>query len=245
MAVSPSDVLILNPGPSTSLPPMLARVLEPEVMDTPEEALAYDAMDHAEVNRAFVDDFLAAGAVPGEVLDLGTGTAQIPVELCRRDDSFRVTAVDLSVNMLHLARAKIEVAGLTHCIRLARVDAKELPYEKDRFAAVMSNSIVHHIPQPGFALAEAWRVLAPGGLLFVRDLLRPADDAEVARLVDAYTAGATDHQRQLFDDSLRAALSLEEIRRLVADLSLDPGHVRQTTDRHWTWTERKGGRVEG
>ncbi len=41
---------------------MLSRVLEPEVMDTPEQASAYDAMDHSEVNRRFVDDVLAAWA---------------------------------------------------------------------------------------------------------------------------------------------------------------------------------------
>ena len=39
---------------------MLPRTLEPEVMDSPEEARDYDAMDHAEVNRKFVDDLLAA-----------------------------------------------------------------------------------------------------------------------------------------------------------------------------------------
>jgi hypothetical protein len=39
---------------------MLSRVLEPEAMDTPAEARAYDAMDHSEVNRRFVDDVLAA-----------------------------------------------------------------------------------------------------------------------------------------------------------------------------------------
>src|SRR6185312_6776635 len=41
-------------------PPMLTRVLEPEVMDSPQEAADYDAMDHQAVNRVFVDDFLAA-----------------------------------------------------------------------------------------------------------------------------------------------------------------------------------------
>ncbi len=39
---------------------MLQRILEPELMDSPEEALAYDAMDHGEVNRKFVDDLLEA-----------------------------------------------------------------------------------------------------------------------------------------------------------------------------------------
>jgi ubiquinone/menaquinone biosynthesis C-methylase UbiE len=133
----------------------------------------------------------------------------------------------------------VEIAGLTDRVRLDRVDAKGLPYADNRFAAVMSNSIVHHVPQPGPVLAEAWRVLAPGGVVFFRDLVRPADDAEVDRLVATYAAGATDHQQKLFDDSLRAALSLDEVRGLVAALGRDPAAVRQTSDRHWTWSERK------
>ena len=95
------------------------------------------------------------------------------------------------------------------------------------------------MPEPRHVLAEAWRVTAPGGVVFFRDLLRPADDAEVQTLVDLYAAGATLHQRKLFEDSLRAALSLEEIRSLVAELSLDPSSVTQTSDRHWTWSYRK------
>ncbi|MEZ6069552.1 MAG: hypothetical protein R3C10_04605 [Pirellulales bacterium] len=65
----------------------LDRVLEPEVMDTAAEALAYDRMDHTAVNMAFVDDLIAAAGEANDltnVLDLGTGTALIPIELCRR-----------------------------------------------------------------------------------------------------------------------------------------------------------------
>jgi hypothetical protein len=79
------------------------------------------------------------------------------------------------------------------------------------------------------------RVVAPGGTLFVRDLLRPADEAELQRLVGLYAAGANEHQRQMFADSLHAALRLDEVRALVAGLGSDPAGVRQTTDRHWTW----------
>jgi ubiquinone/menaquinone biosynthesis C-methylase UbiE len=218
---------------------MLTRVLEPEVMDTPEEAQAYDAMDHGEVNRRFVDDFLAAGPVDGETLDLGTGTALIPIELCRRDGGWRVLAIDLSVHMLNLAKGNIEVAGLREQIMLDRVDSKRLPYPDGRFAAVMSNSIVHHIPEPRDVLSEAWRVLSSGGLMFVRDLMRPRDDDEVQRLVDTYAADATPHQRQMFDDSLRAALSLTEIRALVQELGQSLDSVQPTSDRHWTWQARK------
>jgi len=223
---------------------MLERILEPEVMDSAADARDYDSMDHAEVNRRFVADFLRADSLRArsanfEVLDLGTGTAQIPIELCRQDPLARVLAVDLADQMLARARDNVRAAGLTRQIRLQRVDAKRLPYADRSFAAVMSNSIVHHIPQPLEVLAEAVRVCAGSGALFVRDLLRPTDDRTVRRLVDAYAAGANSHQRQLFEDSLRAALDLDEIRDLVAGLGFAPETVEATSDRHWTWAARK------
>src|SRR5829696_7370650 len=87
--------------------PMLPRVLEPEVMDTPEEARDYDAMDHATVNRAFVADFLALWDGRGPVLDVGTGTAQIPIELARWFAVGEVLAIDLAEEMLAVGRANV------------------------------------------------------------------------------------------------------------------------------------------
>ena len=79
---------------------MLPRVLEPEVMDTREEAHDYDAMDHAAVNRVFVADFLAIWDGHNPILDVGTGTAQIPIELCRQATTAQVVAVDMAPEML-------------------------------------------------------------------------------------------------------------------------------------------------
>ena len=81
---------------------MLPRVLEPEVMDSAEEAADYDAMDHAEVNRVFVADFLAFWPGRGGVLDVGTGTAQIPVALCRQAPEYQVVGIDLADHMLRV-----------------------------------------------------------------------------------------------------------------------------------------------
>lgn len=218
---------------------MLPRLLETEAMDALAEAVDYDTMDHGEVNRVFVADLLAAGPDEGEILDLGTGTALIPIELCRQDPSARVLAVDAAENMIRVGRQNVRDAGLADRVRLEKVDAKRLPYRDGQFANVMSNSIVHHVPDPRDALREAWRVTAPGGLLFFRDLFRPEDDQTVRRLVDTYAAGANQHQRQMFEDSLRAALTVEEIRELVAEFGAGPETVRATTDRHWTWAARK------
>lgn len=217
----------------------LARVLEPEVMDTSDEAQVYNAMDHRDVNRRFVADLLEVGADLSKVLDLGTGTAQIPIEICLQSADCRVLAVDMSVNMLELARYNIEAAGLIDRIQLGHADAKQLPHADGQFSAVISNSIVHHIPQPEIVVAEAVRVTAEGGWLFFRDLIRPDDETQLQQLVATYAGGENEHARQLFADSLRAALRLEEARELVVKHRFPAESVLATSDRHWTWSTRK------
>src|SRR4051794_12414152 len=219
---------------------MLERVLEPEVMDSAEEAHDYDAMDHTTVNRVFVDDLLAVWEPRDDpLLDVGTGTAQIPIELCRRTEQVHVVGIDLAEHMLRVGRENVRRAGLAERIDLVLCDAKGMSARDEMVGGVISNSIVHHVPKPRLVLAEMVRVVVPGGLLFVRDLLRPPDEATLALLVDQYAAGANAHQRKMFADSLHAALTLDEVRALVAGLHFDPSTVRQTSDRHWTWSARR------
>ena len=84
------------------------------------------------------------------------------------------------------------------------------------------------------------RVAAPGATLFVRDLLRPDDEATLQRLVHTHAAGANAHQKKMFAESLHAALALDEVRAMVAAMGFDAWSVHQTTDRHWTWSAKKG-----
>lgn len=221
---------------------MLPRVLEPEIMETLQEAVDYDRMDHSQVNAAFVDDLLAAARQveswtpdePRKILDVGTGTARIPILLCQQQPDWRVVAIDLAASMLQIAQRNVIQAQLQQSIRLEDVDAKGLPFSDGEFDAVMSNSIVHHIPEPGPAIAEMVRVLRPGGLLFLRDLFRPGSEAEVEALVELHTVGSNAHQKQLFRQSLQAALTVDEVGELLEKLSLPRSWVRPTSDRHWT-----------
>lgn len=234
---------VVPPFPAEQI--MLPRVLEPEVMDSADEAHDYDAMDHAAVNETFVDDLLAAArrlgfdrrlqdaARPLELLDCGTGTALIPIALCGRAVQVRVTAVDLAEEMLKVAQRNVEAAGLQSVVELRRADCKRLPFGGASFEAVMSNSIIHHLPEPKPALAEMARVLRPGGLLFVRDLLRPDSESQVEELVEAYAGRENERQKAMFRDSLRAALTLDEVRARLRELGLSD-LVEQTSDRHWT-----------
>ena len=218
---------------------MLKRSLEPEVMDSPDEATVYDAMDHAAVNQLFVEDLLAVGDLGTDVLDLGTGTARIPIELCRKNEEIRILAIDLAYSMLDVAKINIEIANMADRITLGLVDAKEIEYEDGLFSTVMSNSIIHHIPEPSVAVAQSVRVTKSGGLLFFRDLMRPESGANVDQLVQSYAGEETEHAREMFYNSLHAALSLDEIRDLVATHGFNAESVQATSDRHWTWIGRK------
>jgi ubiquinone/menaquinone biosynthesis C-methylase UbiE len=218
---------------------MLQRVLEPEVMDSAAEAHDYDAMDHAQVNQLFVADLLQLRTDFQTVLDVGAGTAQIPIALCEKHPTVLVVAIDLAQHMLRVGQGNVQRAGLAERVRLQLCDAKRMPFTDASFDGVMSNSIVHHIPEPFTVFKEMTRVVKAGGLLFVRDLLRPIDAAALQGFVQKYAADANAHQQQMFADSLHAALTLDEVRGLVTRLGFAPATVHQTSDRHWTWAAAK------
>jgi ubiquinone/menaquinone biosynthesis C-methylase UbiE len=220
---------------------MIDRQLEAEAMDTVDEARDYDLMDHTTVNARFVADLLAAARRFGHsdlgrqvVVDVGTGTARIPIELCRAHPVGRVVAVDLAHEMLRVARENVRSAGLSARVALQLARATALPLRDDCAAVVVSNSLIHHLPDPTPAFRDIVRIVSRGGVLFIRDLFRPESPAEIDHLVDTYAAGATAHQRQLLADSLRAALTLDEVREAIRGLPLAQVSLAATSDRHWT-----------
>lgn len=212
-------------------------------MDEAAEAIAYDMMDHRAVNQKFVDDLLAAGPVGSQVIDLGTGTARIPVLLCQRLPEVRVLAIDASTSMLDLAATRIDVGGVMDQVQLQQADAKELADFDDEICdCVISNSLLHHLAEPGRVLGEALRLVRTGGWLFIRDLMRPATSEEVDRLTALHAGNEPPEARQLLHQSLHAALTLEEVRDLLSTLGIPATTAQPTSDRHWTINARKEGR---
>lgn len=209
----------------------MQRELEPEVMDSPDEAAEYDAMDHAAVNTAFVDRLIELRG-HGRMLDIGAGPGRICLDACLRIPDSRVFGVDLSESMLAIARKHLASSGLGERVTFHIMDACDLSFEDDSFDTVFSNTILHHLPRPEQMLAEAWRVLRPGGVLLIRDLYRPENETRLDELVQLHAADATPRQRQLFRDSLKAALTPDELRALVDGIPLPGAQVVIDTDRH-------------
>ena len=221
--------------PPFQMPTSMERTLEPESMDSHEEATEYEEMDHSVVNRIFVDDLLAGGEVGTYLIDLGCGPAAIPIELCERLLDVKVIGVDSSIAMLEAAKIQVDFAGLLDRICLEQGDAKDISdFQGGNADTVISNSLLHHLSEPELGLKAAIYLLSPGGRIFFRDLARPTNEAQVEGLVDQYCSDETEFARQLFRQSLHAALSLDEIRHIARGLGINEDHVQMTSDRHWT-----------
>lgn len=212
----------------------MERIPEVEVMDTWEEASEYDAMDFTQVNQEFAELALELGPETGLILDVGTGTARIPILIAKQRSQWQITGIDLSANMLFIGNQNIEQAGLQEQIKLEQVDAKQLPYLDHQFDLVISNSIVHHLSEPLLFFQELQRVLRPWGGIFLRDLTRPSSETELNTLVEQYAGDCNNHQKQLFRDSLQAAYTLDEIINFIESAGLEKMRIYQSSDRHWT-----------
>jgi ubiquinone/menaquinone biosynthesis C-methylase UbiE len=143
-----------------------------------------------------------------------------------------VLGIDLSQNMLRHAERHRADSPHRERVSFALADAKGLDFPDSAFDAVCSNTILHHIPDPRPFLAEAWRVLKPGGVLLIRDLFRPATPQRALELVRLYAAGETPYQQELFRASLHAALEPDELRALAAEAGLDGVELLLDSDRH-------------
>ncbi|PAX53271.1 class I SAM-dependent methyltransferase [Brunnivagina elsteri] len=220
------------------------RILEPEVMDTWEESVAYDGMDFNDINTAFANDAIAiASNHPILVLDAGTGPGRIPLIMAQMRPKWKFVAVDLAESMLEIARQNLQKVlnqtanqktNLQEQIRFELVDVKNLPYHDGEFDLIVSNSLIHHLPEPSTFFEEIKRVLKPNGAIFIRDLFRPANMETLNALVDSIGSEYDLHQKQLFRDSLHAALSINEVKILIDEAGLENVDIYQNSDRHWT-----------
>ncbi len=212
----------------------MQRQPEDELMDLPAEAAAYAQADFSQVNDAFVVRLI--GLIGGRpcryALDLGTGPADIPIRLVRRLPGVHVTAVDASPAMLELAARAVQAAGLTSRIDLVLADAKAAPLSGGRFDAIFSNSILHHIDDTASFWREVKRAGAPGAVVFMRDLARPASPADARQLTRQYAGGESPLLQEEYYRSLLAAYTPDEVRAQLSQAGLSDLHVEMVTDRH-------------
>jgi ArsR family transcriptional regulator len=184
-----------------------ARVVqERATLAAPGEAAAATEADRGrELLEAVLLEELGPAGV-GELLDIGTGTGGMLEILGPR--ARHAVGIDLSAPALRLARTRVHGAGLSHC-EFRCGDMYGLPFEDGAFDTVTMDRVLSAADSPRAAIAEAARMLRPGGrLLIVEDF-------------EAIEARAPDN-------------ALAELRRWLASAGMDVGRLRpcDLLDRH-------------
>ena len=213
---------------------MMDRVLEPELMDDPAQAEAYARADFAEENQGFVDRFRECfpDFSAGRVLDLGCGPADIPIRFARLYPICQVIGVDASLPMIQLGEQAVKQAGLADRITL-RCERFESVVGANIADAAISNSLLHHLPNPLQFWHKLRQLVRPGSPVLVMDLLRPESPDEAQAIVDRYAADEPEILRRDFHNSLLAAFTEDELATQLARMNLTRLLIDVPDDRHW------------
>ena len=213
----------------------MKRIIEPELMSDKEQAAAYANANFEEPHNHFVELLsLSMGEnFPefGNVIDLGTGAADIAIRFASNYPCFEVDAIDGSCAMIDEGKKAIDKVRLNDRINLIHSSIQDITLAEKEYAIVFSNSLLHHLHDP----MVLWKLIknAKGNpLVFIMDLMRPKNIQKIDELVHEYAGNEPEILQKDFKNSLKAAFTPEEVVLQLQDIGLDRLKVTVVSDRH-------------
>jgi cyclopropane fatty-acyl-phospholipid synthase-like methyltransferase len=213
---------------------MMDRILEPELMEDEAQVFAYAHADFEEENQGFVERFrdYFPDFSEGRVLDLGCGPADIPIRFAKLYPACQVMGVDASAQMIKIGNQAVRQAGLSDRIML-RCERFETIAGANVADGGISNSLLHHVPNPLLFWNKLRQLVKPGSPVLVMDLLRPESSEEAQAIVDRYAVNEPEVLRRDFYNSLLAAFTEDEVTTQLARMNLTRLLIDVPDDRHW------------
>ena len=215
-------------------------------MDSSDEVEVYNsaaAEAHLErIDNTFVEHVLRLLSSSPNLellaLDIGCGPAQIPIKLLKRLPKLRMVVLDGAPNMLRAAQENARQAGVSDRMRFVLANSKSLPFSTGAFSLVTCNSMLHHVREPLLLLSELRRVAASDATILLRDLRRPAFPVQALH-VWWHGRKYKGLMRRLFEASVRASYTAEEIRIMLRTAPILDARVFQYKGAH-IGLERRG-----
>jgi demethylmenaquinone methyltransferase/2-methoxy-6-polyprenyl-1,4-benzoquinol methylase len=127
-----------------------------------------------------------AGSRAYRVLDIAGGTGDIAFRIARRAEGASVTVADINGEMLRVGRERAEKRRLGERLEFVEANAEALPFADGRFDAATIAFGIRNVPRIDRALAEAYRVLKPGGRFLCLEF-SAVDTAGLDRLYELYS----------------------------------------------------------
>ena len=168
----------------------------------------------------------AAGISPAgtRVLDIGTGSGYLAIELARARPDWHITGTDISEDMLNLARQNADRGGLADRIDFLQAPAAALPFADGYFSLVTSNASLHLWTDPLKVFQEIVRVTSPGGYCLIWDTMRLTALSPLLRLI-GWVMGMNAAERRLWIEAMRASYTIGEARALLRESALEDARV--------------------
>lgn len=214
----------------------MQRVPEPEVMDDPEQALAYDAADFSGSHNRRVDVFrelAPPAAQKGRFLDLGSGSGDLDFRLLSALPGCTITAVDGSQAMVRLGVQAVQRSpqfeGRIQFIE-SFIPSEALP--RDDYATIMSHSFLHHLHDPMVLWETIKELASQRSFIFVSDLRRPESADDARKIVDVLASGEAEVLQRDFYNSLCAAFEVSEVEAQLERAGIRGLTVRALDDIH-------------
>lgn len=213
----------------------MLRIPEPELMLDQEQAIAYAGADFSASDERFVERFKDLFDLPsaGEIIDLGCGPGNIALRMAEAFPECTVIGIDGAAAMLDIARKRAAaMSGVASRARFVEMVLPSSALPTGRAAAVVSNSLLHHLHDPAGLWMTLRQVAAPNAAVLVADLRRPDTMAEAQQIVDTYACNEPEILRQDFYNSLLAAFEMDEVKRQLEAAELVGLKVRAVDDRY-------------
>ncbi len=220
------------------------RVLEPELMDSFAQALAYSEADFSLSDRGFMEALAKYLIESGQaifsdhvIIDLGCGPGKITELLANQWPQCQVCGIDGAEVMLDLARKRKDqflphVKSLKYLRRNIASLADTNKKTNLKGNLLVSNSLLHHLHDP----LELWRTLinlsCPESIVFHRDLRRPESKVKALEIQQKYLPIAP---QVLIDDylaSLQASFTVAEVKLQLQQFNLGHWNVVEVDDRY-------------
>ncbi len=211
------------------------RIVEPELMNDPEQVQAYSHADFEEAHQSVIDNF--AQIFPNithfeNVLDLGCGSGDVTVRFAQRFPSCHIDALDGSEEMLKQAKQLISRVSLTQRITLHLQQLRNCTIENKDYQAIISNSLLHHLHEPQHLWSTIKQYASIDTAIYICDLYRPESSQVAKQLVDQYAHNEPENLRKDFYNSLLAAFTPDEVQAQLKTAQLEALNIDRVSDRH-------------